>query len=162
MWTELLKRRNSLSTGDRNKFQPSDYDMAISNVTTKVRYRIAIDPKSLRLADSVAAWCTREEARKEIGELADKLDHFEYRLLSAKNKTTKRLRALTCFSDPQATAASLWSRLWMHSSEGSSSSDSPKTVYSHICNRSAPSMSVKVGVTLALYHGRSLTTCEPS
>src|SRR5512135_3118434 len=50
----------------------------------------------------------------------------------------------------------------MHAGEGSSSSDPPKSSYSHICNRSAPSMSVNVGMIFAVYHGRSLTTCDLS
>src|SRR3954447_16504065 len=76
----------------------------------------------------------------------------------------RRLLSLnvTCLSDLYATAAILWSRRSMHSGEGTSSPVSPKTLYSHICSRSAPSMSVNVGVTFAVYHGRSLSTCEPS
>jgi len=72
------------------------------------------------------------------------------------------IRPLTRLSDLYATADSLWSILSMHSGEGVSVPDSPKTSCSHICNRSAPSMSVNVGVTFALYQGRSLSTCEPS
>src|SRR3954471_11216807 len=68
----------------------------------------------------------------------------------------------TCLSDLYATAAILWSKLSMHSGEGVSSPVSPKTSYSHICSRSAPSMSVNVGVTFAVYHGRSRSTWEPS
>src|SRR3954453_13841091 len=49
----------------------------------------------------------------------------------------------------------------MHPGEGSSAPDSPKTSYSHICSRNAPSMSVNVGVILFSYHGRSRSTCEP-
>jgi len=68
---------------------------------------------------------------------------------------------LTRLSDSQATAAILWSRLRRHSGEAVRHR-TPKTSYSHICNRSAPSMSVNVGITFVPYHGRSLTTCEPS
>src|SRR3954453_20257476 len=50
----------------------------------------------------------------------------------------------------------------MHPGEGSSAPDSPKTSYSHICSRNAPSMSVNVGGILFSYHGRSRSTCEPS
>ena len=49
----------------------------------------------------------------------------------------------------------------MHSGEGAFSPVSPKISCSHICNRNAPSMSVNVGVTLVLYHGRSRWTWEP-
>jgi hypothetical protein len=66
--------------------------------------------------------------------------------------------APTRLSGFQPTAASLWSRRRMDSGEGVFSPDSPKTSYSHICNRNAPSMSVNVGVTLSRYHGRSRST----
>ena len=72
------------------------------------------------------------------------------------------LFAHTRLSDHYATADILWSSFPIRSGEGTSSPDSPKTVYSHICNRSAPSMSVNVGVTFVVYQGRSLTTWEPS
>ena len=69
-----------------------------------------------------------------------------------------RAEPLTRLSDIQPTADSLWSRRRMHSGEGVFSPDSPKTSYSHICKRNAPSMSVNVGVILWGYHGRSRST----